>query len=304
MNKKTKLVGKKDLSEILFEILKNIIIVVFVVACIYPFYYVIIYSLSDPDKAQFGLWLWPVDFTLDTYIMIFDRNDIIPAFGISFLRTVIGTVTSVFCTSLLAFLMTRKEMPFRKVVYRFIIITMYLDAGLIPWYLVMKAYGLQNNFLLYIIPSAISAYNMILIKTFMEQMPESLEEAAAIEGAGFFDIFFRIILPLSKPIIATISVYCAVGQWNSWRDNFFLNTDRSLKTVQLILREYITSAQKLADAMESNPSLAQQLGDTVQVTPEAIQMTVVVITMVPVMLVYPFAQKYFTKGIMLGAVKG
>lgn len=302
MNKNAVKIGKKDFSEFLFDCFKWFVTVVFVVLCVYPIYYVIVYSLSDPQSAKSGVWLWPVDFTVSTYLKVLKRNDIVPAFGISVLRTILGTVISVFCTSLLAFLMTRKEMLARKFVYRFFIVTMYLDAGIVPWYIVMKMYGLQNNFWLYILPGAVGVYNMILIKTFMEQLPESLEESAAIEGAGFFDIFFRIIIPISKPIIATICVYCAVGQWNSWRDNYFLNTDSSLKTVQLILREYINQAKAVVDSMEKMGMSAESMG--IQVTPEAVQMTAVVITMVPVMFVYPFAQKYFTKGIMVGAIKG
>lgn len=191
----------------------------------------------------------------------------------------------------------------RKLVYRFIIITMYLSAGLVPWYLVMKAYGFQNSFLLYIIPGAINAYYMILIKTFIEQIPESMEESAEIEGAGFFTIFLRIIIPLSKPILATIAIYRAVAQWNSWQDNFFLVSKSSLQTVQLLLYKHLNETEKLMAMIRSGLNMEAGEGGIV-IPPQTIRMAAVVITIVPIMMVYPFAQKYFTKGIMMGAVKG
>lgn len=291
-------------ADVVLSVVKGIFVVCFTLLCIYPFYYVIICSLSDSQEVANGVYLMPRGVTLDTYIGLFKRDDLWNAYFISISRAVVGTIISVLCTSMLAFLMTRKEMIGRKIVYRYVIITMYLSAGLIPWYLLMRAYHLQNTFLLYVIPGAVSAYNMILIKTFMEQLPESLEESALVEGAGVWDVFFKIVLPLSKPILATVAVFCAVGQWNSWQDNFFLVSDPNLKTLQLILRDYLNEATKIAQAMEEgNYSLA--LAERAKnISSESVQMTSVVVTMLPVMLVYPFAQKYFTKGIMLGAVKG
>jgi len=294
---------RKDFADILFDVIKYVVLTVFVALCIYPFYYVIIYSISVPVLAERGgVYLWPKGFSLKTYSELLKRSDLMPAFWVSAARTVLGTTITVICTALLSFLMTRKEMWFRKFAYRFSITTMYLGAGLIPWYLIMKAYGFQNNFLLYIIPSALNVYHMILIKTFMEQLPESLEESAAIEGAGFLSIFFKIILPLSKPIIASVAVYNTVGQWNSWQDNFFLNSDRKLQTLQMVLQNYLKSANILEALMKKGAINAEAMQKVV--TSDSIQMTAIVVTIFPIMLVYPFAQKYFTKGIMMGAVKG
>lgn len=294
---------KKQLcaEEVVFDVFKYVFITLMVCLCIYPFYYVIIYTISDPTLAKRGVWLLPKGFTLETYRMLFEQKSIWQAFLVSAARTVIGTIVTVSCTATLAFLVTRKELPARKFIYRFIIITMYVGSGLIPWYVFMKAYHLDNTFLLYIIPSAVGAYNMILFKTFFEQLPEALEESALIEGAGFMTILWKILMPLSKPIIATISVYSAVGQWNSWRDNFFLVSDTKLRTLQLLLQQFYLRARTIAELQ----SEGRLVGDvSVSVTEEAIQMTTLVITVLPILLVYPFAQKYFTKGLMMGAVKG
>jgi len=203
---------------------------------------------------------------------------------------------------MLAYLMTQEKMRFRKLIYRYFIVTMYFSAGLIPWYITMKTYGLQNNFLLYVVPGAINPFYMILIKTYIESLPKSIEESAQIDGAGFLHIFIRIILFLSKPILATIAIFAAVGYWNAWQDNFFLVRDGNLQTLQLILYNYLQTAQQLANLMHAGGQGADP--SKVKISADTIRMTMVVITITPIMLVYPFLQKHFAKGIMLGAVKG
>ncbi len=292
-----------DASDIVFNIISLVFIVVFVVVCIYPFWYIFVYSISDPALAKQGVWLWPRGFSLETYKEVLERDDILIAYVISILRTVIGTTITILCTTILAFMVTRKEMLGRKIIYRLFVVTMYVSAGTIPWYLVMRAYHLQDSFLVYVIPSAINAYYMILIKTYMEQIPASMEESAQLEGAGFFDVLFKIIIPMSKPIIATCAVYAAVGQWNTWSDNFFLVQDSNLQTVQLILRNYLQSAEAIAQAVKAGGASAASEAASA-VTPASIQMVAIMVATIPVLFVYPFAQKYFTKGIMMGAVKG
>lgn len=284
------------------NVISYIICVIVMLACFYPFYYIIICSFSQPNMVSKGVFLWPVKLTLYTYQQILKQNNIPSAFLVSVARTVIGTLLCIFVTSFLAYLVTQKEMIGRKFIYRLIIITMYFNTGLIPWYITMRMYGLQNNFLLYILPGAVNAFYLILVKTFIEQLPSSLEEAARIDGAGFFKIYYRIILPLSKPIIATVTVFCAVAQWNSWTDNYFLVGNKSLQTLQLILYNYLNQAQVLANAMNNSTNGGMDLSK--QITPLSIQMGVTVITILPIMLVYPFLQKQFAKGIMMGAIKG
>jgi len=294
---------KGSVSENIFDVFNIIIMGLFLILCLYPFYYVLIYSLSNATDAAKGVFLFPSHIDYSAYENIFKKGDIQRAFVVSTARTVLSTALCIFCSSMLAYLVTKKEMLFRKFVYRFILITMYLNAGLIPWYITMKSYGLRDNFLLYIIPGAVNAFFIILVKTYIEQLPQSLEESAEIDGAGFFTIYFKIILPLSKPIIATIAIYAAVGSWNAWTDNYFLVSNPKLQTMQLILYNYINQAQSIADSMKYAANASSESAIS-SITPEGIRMATTVITVLPIMLVYPFLQKYFVKGIMMGAIKG
>ncbi len=283
------------------NILIMVFLLLFVAICVYPFYYVIIYSISDSTAAASGLYLWPSKLDFSTYALIFRKGEMQSAFLVSIARPALGTGRGVLCTAALAGVFTKRELGCRRFLYRMVVFTMYLSAGLIPWYITMKTYGLQNNFLLYVIPGAVNAYYMILVKTYIEQLPPALEESAELDGAGTITVFWRIILPLCKPIIATIAIYCAVGQWNSWTDNYFLVTDTRLQTVQLILYRNLTNAQAIANAMKNTATGNMPV---TAITPQSVQMAVVVIAVVPIMLVYPMLQKHFTKGIMMGAVKG
>jgi putative aldouronate transport system permease protein len=286
--------------DLVFDSINYLLLTLFFVICIYPFYYILIYSISDPIEVQRGIFLLPAGLTLGNYAEIFKLKGMLNATVVSLARTVGGSCLTLVASSFLAYLMTKNELPGRKLIYRFIIITMYFNAGLIPWYLTMKYYQLNNNFLVYVVPFAVSAYYVILVKTFIEQLPASLEESAKIDGAGYVTIFARIIFPLSKPIIATIFVFAAVGQWNCWMDNYFLVQNAKLKTLQLILYEYLNSAQAIANASNEEKT---RLG-RVAITPATIKMTITMVVTIPIILVYPFMQKYFVKGIMMGAVKG
>jgi ABC-type glycerol-3-phosphate transport system permease component len=288
-------------SEITFHILNYTILILFMLVCLYPFYYIFIYSISDPTRATVGITLFPRGFSLFSYEKIFKIYGIFNSTVISVLRTVIGTAITTFCCSLFAYLVTIEKLPMRKAVYRFLIVTMYFNAGLIPWYLLMKFLALNNNFLLYIIPSAMNAFYIILIKTYIEQLPKSMEESAKLDGAGYFMIYCRIIFPLSMAVIATIIVFAAVGQWNSWMDNYFLVTNPNLNVLQYLLYQYLANASSLAtqSIQDYNNGLAAKL-----LTPMTIKMTITMVVTLPILFVYPIAQRYFVKGIMLGAIKG
>lgn len=293
-------IKRRDKSDIAVKIATYIICIFFACICIYPFYYIIINSVSGSTAVLKGVYFWPQQLTLINYKKFFEGSDIIRAFLISVLRTGIGTLVTISCSSFMAYLFTKREMLFRTFLYRFVVCTMYLSAGLIPWYITMRNYHLQNSFLLYILPSAISAYYIVLLKTYFEQLPPELEESAMLDGAGLFTIFSRIVIPLSKPILATVALFSAVGQWNSWQDAYFLVTDKGLKPLQLVLYNYLNEAERLAQSMRSgaSASAAQML------SPESIRMAAIVITVTPILLVYPSLQKFFAKGIMMGAVKG
>jgi putative aldouronate transport system permease protein len=264
----------------------------------------LIYSLSDPSQVAKGVFFFPLGFDSSSYTRLLLQGDLTNAYFISIARTVSGTLICIFSTSLLAYLVTKKQMFLRKFVYRFVIITMYMNAGLIPWYVTLKSYGLRDSFLLYILPGAVNAFYLILVKTYIEQLPASLEESAEIDGAGFFTVYIRIIFPLCKPIIATIAVYAAVGSWNAWMDNYFLVRSAKLQTLQVILYKYLKDAQSLADNMRTGNTLADMPMKATTLTPENIRMTITIMSVVPIMAVYPFLQKYFIKGIMIGAIKG
>lgn len=288
-------------SRKVFVVLNGLFFILLAVLCVYPLWYVLIQSLSSGNTGK-AVFL-PEGFTLDNYAQVFKMKNVAGALGISVLRTVVGTVCTVTACMLLGYLFTKQDMPYRKFLYRMMIVTMYVSGGLIPTYLVIKSYGLLNNFWVYILPGVVSAYYVILTKTFIEQLPQAIEESAMIDGASPLTIFARIILPISLPIVATISVYAAVSQWNSWFDNhMYALTNKKIMTLQYMLYKYLNEAERVAKEIKemSDVNAASQA----MLTPRGVRMTVTVISVVPVLFVYPFLQRFFVKGIMIGAVKG
>ena len=293
---------RRSTSEKVFNMINTIFMVVLLIICLYPLYYMIIYSISAPEESAKGLILFPKKLTTSNYQNILTTGQVVTGFVVSVLRAVTGTILTVMCSSIVSYIVTKKDLPFRKVIYKLLVITMYLSAGLIPWYMVMIQYGLKNNFLLYIIPSMINVYSVILVKTYIEEaIPQELEESAMIDGAGLCSIFFKVILPLSIPILAAIALFSAVSQWNSWMDNLFLVSNPKLKTLQLVLYEYMNQT------VPASAADARFLADSMSAyrpTANSVRMTIAVITILPILCVYPFLQKYFVKGLMVGAVKG
>ncbi|GGD94745.1 sugar ABC transporter permease [Paenibacillus nasutitermitis] len=285
--------------ENIFTVGNYFIMIVFAFITFFPFYYIIIYSLSDPSAAQNGLiTLWPKGFTLINYQSVFKVEYLANATLVTLTRTVLGTILTLMGCSLFAYGLTKSILPFRKTMYRLLIISMYISSGLIPMYLLITMLHLKNNFLVYVIPSIIAPFFLILIKTYIEQLPPALEEAAMVEGAGYFAIFFKIVLPLCLPIMATIAIFQAVNHWNSWMDNLFFVTDSRLLTLQMLLLNLIKSHTVSATAAATNELSG------IKVTPNSIRMTITIVATLPIMIVYPFLQRFFIKGIMLGAVKG
>lgn len=293
---------KPKAGDIVFNSVNYLLFGLFALVCFYPFYYILIYSLSSPEKAALGVYFFPQGFTLNNYRHLLLSPDIARAVLVSAERTVIGTATSVLCTSFFGYLVTKKEMPLRSLMYRLVVMTMYINAGLIPTYILIKALGMTNSFLVYIIPYLVGSFNLILIKTYIEQIPPSMEESAMVDGAGYLRIFFSLILPLCLPIIATVTVFVAVFQWNSFSDNLIFVTNSKYQTLQMILYRIITS---VSEAMQ-NVRTDQLAHDVriIQPTPTTIRMTMTMIATLPILFVYPFLQRYFVKGIMLGAIKG
>jgi len=293
---------RNSVSRNVFLACNTIFFSLMVLVCFYPMWYVFIQSLSESAMAVKAVLL-PVNFTLNNYVQLIAMPDIFRAFMISVARTVLGTAGTVICCMFAGYLFTKENIPFRKLIYRMLVVTMYVSGGLIPTYLVMKAYGLLNSFWVYIIPGLIGAYNVILIKTFVEQLPKELEESARMEGAGTGTIFFKIILPLSMPIAATIAIYASNSHWNSFIDNqLYTAAKRELTTLQLLLYNYLNQSEKLIAELEKEGASSAMMEQ--MLTPRGIKMTVTMISVIPIMCVYPFMQRFLVKGIMIGAVKG
>ena len=293
------MVHHDSVSRKIFNVFNILFFLVIITLCLYPLWYIFIQSLSSGPLAVNAV-AWPINFTLKNYADVFKSGDVPHAFLISVLRTSIGTACTLLACMLLGYLFSKEDMPLRKVMYRILIITMYVSGGLIPTYLVYKAYRLTNSFLVYILPAVVDAYYVILIKTYVEQLPISVEESAMIDGAGTMCIFLKIILPMSLPIVATIAIYASVGQWNSWFDNhIYAISNKKILTLQYMLYRYLQEAEYIVrELKERDP------GAAVPITPRGVRMTVTMITVVPVLCIYPFFQRYLIKGLMIGAVKG
>jgi putative aldouronate transport system permease protein len=279
-------------------------LIIFAFMCTYPLYFVFINAFSNSDAITKGVFLIPGGFTFLYFKQVFEVPDVLHSIFISVARTVVGTVLTVFCSSLLGYMVTKNTLPFRKIIYRLVIITMYFNAGLIPWYILMKNLGLKNNFLLYVLPGAVAAFFVILVKTYVESIPPSLEESAELDGAGTMTIFFKLIIPLCLPVIACVSVFCAVGQWNAWADNLYLVTNPNLTTLQYLLYSLLQSNMAMISNHASGVGGAGVGLGPQHISPAGLRYAMTVVTVVPIILVYPFMQRYFVKGIMLGAVKG
>lgn len=292
-------------SDVVFNIINYAIFIAFALICFFPFYYIFINTISSPDQViKRAVTFYPKGFSIEAYIRVIQVKDIGQSFLITLARTVLGTALMVIASGIVGYLVTKKEMWHRKLWYRMLVVTMYFNAGIIPWYLNMSMLGLTNNFLAYIIPGIVAPYNIILVKTYIESIPAEMEESAFIDGAGYATIFRKIIWPLSKPILATITIFGAVGNWNSFTDSLILMKSASnLHTLQHKLYNYLNSSSNLGAIVNSVGSSANAAMSNMQYT-VVIKYTVSMITIIPILIVYPFMSKYFEEGIMLGAVKG
>lgn len=291
-------------GNITFNILNYLFFTVFTISCLFPFYYLFINTISDNAMVKTGqIALIPHGLHLRNYIAMFSLSDLGNAFVVSIARTILGTALMVAASALVGYLVTKQEMWHRRFWYRFLIITMYFNAGTIPWFLNMSMLGLTNHFMAYIIPGIVAPYNIILVKTYIESIPNELEESALIDGAGFLTVFRKIIWPLSKPILATIAIFGAVGHWNSFTDSLILMQNApQFYTLQHRLYVYLNTSSNIGQILSTGGSVGT-LTSSVMDT-KIIKYTISMVTVIPILLVYPFMQRYFEKGIMLGAVKG
>lgn len=297
---------KRNRGDIIFDILNHTFFLLFTLVCIFPFYYLFINTISDNELVRTGqIQFYPVGLHIRNYLALTNVDYLGTSVLVSVGRSVIGTAVMVLASGFVGYLATKKEMWGRRFIYRFMLITMYFNAGLIPWFLNMSMLGLTNNFWGYIIPGIVAPFNIILVKTYIESIPPDLEESAFMDGAGYLTIFTRIIWPLSKPILATIAVFGAVGHWNSFIDSMILMSGRpELYTLQYRLFIYLNSTSNLSALMSSGSGGVSRSVLEAALNMRTVRLTVAMVTIFPVILVYPFMQRYFEKGIMLGAIKG
>jgi putative aldouronate transport system permease protein len=286
-----------DLSDIIIVLIMVWVIVI----TLYPFLNVVAKSFNDPlDTVKGGITIYPRKPTLDNYHDLFLAGSNLPAaFRMSILRTVVGTICGVVCNSLFAFALSRKDFVLRRHFSLMLVVTMYVGGGLIPTYLLIRNLGMLNTFQVYIIPGLIGVFYVIIIRSYMDGIPISLQESAKMDGANDLYIFFRIVFPLCMPVIATVALFLAVGQWNSWFDTYLYNRSNTwLTTLQYELMKIQDSAQSAVSADTHSEALK-----TTRRTPEALKMAITVVVTAPILVVYPFLQKYFVHGITLGAIK-
>lgn len=276
----------------------------FALSTLYPFLNAIAISLNEGlDTAKGGITLWPRAFTLENYEVVFQDERLMSGFVVSVARTVVGTVSAILATAIFSYGMTKRELMGRKGYMLLCIFTMYFSGGLIPTFLLIRNLGLFNSFWVYIIPSLIGVWNMIIFRTFFQGLPQGLEESAKIDGCGNWGTLFRIVLPLSGPVIATLSLFTAVGHWNEWFVASIYISKEELLPIQTILKQILAS--NIVSEQTANLDAAAQahLAQAKTVTSKSLSMATMMVATLPIVLVYPFVQKYFVKGVLVGSLK-
>jgi putative aldouronate transport system permease protein len=294
---------RQPLLDIVFDIVNYTLMMVLIFITLYPFWNTIVISFNDAmDSIKGNLYFWPRHFTLFNYKTLFQTGNLLDAAWISISKTIIVTALNVFFSSMAAYILSHRNYVLRKFMTVFIVATMYVNAGLIPQYFLYRSLGLINNYLVYIMPALLGAFNVMVIRTAIHELPESLAESAKIDGAGEFRIFIQIIMPLCKPVLATIALWVAVGTWNSWFDTYiFASSKQKLSTLQYEMMKLVSSS--MVQSRQVNPGLRAEGASNV-VTPNSMRSAITIVASVPIIIVYPFLQKYFVKGLHLGGVKG
>ncbi len=284
-----------------FDYTNYFFLAVFTFITLYPFIFVFAGAFNQgTDYMKGGVYFWPRVFSLDNFRMILNDSRLLIGFKNTIARTVLGTVSATFFTSMVAYAISRNDLPFRNAISRFNLFTLFFAGGLIPFYLVLKNLNLLNNFMVYIIPTLYSVFNMIVLQSYFRDIPEEIHESAIIDGAGEFRIFLQIYIPLSKPIIATVALWIAVFHWNSFFDSMVFTTNPNLQTLQYFLVKLIKEASFAQG--EAAAHMPSQVVRTTSIT--TLRFAAIVLSTIPILAVYPFMQRYLIKGIMIGSVKG
>lgn len=280
-----------------FDLINGFVMLLITITMIYPFWYVLCYSLSDMGRTGGSqLLLWPRGFSLDSYTVAFSNSTIMHGFLISTARSVLGPLLMLIISSMAAFAISKNDLVGVSWIRRFLFFSMYVSAGLLPGYILIRTLGLTGSFLVYILPGVANVFNIVLIRAYIETLPAGLEESAMIDGATYAKVFFSIVLPLCVPVLAAVSLYACVGQWNSYIDAQLYNyRNPELYPVQYILYNYIAVKAPTKEASAAAHGLIT--------TAHSLRMSVTVITTIPILLVYPFLQKYFASGLLVGAIK-
>lgn len=284
-----------------FNVVNGVILILLMIICLYPFLYVIFASLSDPWELvkHKGVLLRPLGFSLSGYKAVMENRSIITGYINTLINLFGGTTLNIFLTLLAAYAISRKKFMLKKPITIMIVFTMFFNSGIIPRFLVVRELGLYDNRLAMILPTAINVFNLVIMKTAIEQLPDSLEEAAVIEGANDFDILFKIVVPLIKSTIAVLVLYYGVAHWNQWYQALMYIQDRDKFPLQLILREIL-----IGNSVESMAAGGVDSSGETAVIGEVIKYATIVVSTVPILVIYPLLQKHFVKGVMVGAVKG
>jgi putative aldouronate transport system permease protein len=289
---------KYSTREKLFSLCNIILLGVIALSCLYPFIYVLSISLSTAAEAsRDGFHLYPREISLTSYKMVLSNPNILTGFTNSVIRTVLGTVLTLFATCIAAYPLSRKEMPFRSMIVFFILFTMLFNGGMVTRYILIEKLGLLNTMGALILPMLLTAFNIVIMKNFFQAIPDSFAEAARMEGASEWHILFKVYIPLSKPVLATVALWTMVTHWNSWFDAMLYITDDSKQVLQTFLQRIVVeNSTKMMEIGLTDTSIVEFTQDTVKAA-------TVIVTVLPIVCIYPFMQKYFTKGIMLGGIK-
>ncbi len=294
---------KTSLSEQVIQVIIYIILIALCLIILLPCINVLALSFNEgADAAKGGVYFFPRLFTLANYKEVFADGSIMRAYKITIARTIIGTAASLLVTSLAAYSLKETKLPGRKVITILITFTMLFSGGMIPTYIQYNKLHLLNSFWVYVVPSLVSVTYLLMMRTFFEAIPDSLEESAKLDGCGYFKIYTKIMLPLSKPVIAVVGLYTAVNHWNDWFSGAFYMKSSELWPVQTVLQQMLSRAMA---AQQEVSSVSQAIAHSANtVTSDSLKMAAVIVTTVPILCIYPFVQKYFAQGAMIGAVKG
>ncbi|MCI3922892.1 carbohydrate ABC transporter permease [Paenibacillus sp. TRM 82003] len=288
---------RRNSEDLIVDGVNYLLLTIVLFVTVYPFYYLLITSFnSGADSLLGGSYLWPSDFTLENYATFFEQRSWLTALGVSVSRTVVGVVAGVLFTSLVAYGLSHKDLVFKNGYFVIVIFAMYFSGGLIPYYVVLRSLGLLNTFGVYIVPSLLNTFFLLIAISFFREIPNDLKESAHIDGATELTIFYKIILPVSMPLLATMALFTGVGQWNSWLDSAYFVREDMLRTLTYRMMEIINKSRVPQEAIAAAAGASN-------VTSYSLQVTAMVVSIAPIICVYPFLQKYFVKGIMLGSVK-